>query len=99
MTAAEDTPIAPELFARAGFTPRECDVLYWLTRGKSNAEMALLLRLRGDSVSRHLHSIYDKMGVDHRVAATIRALDLARRLHGESLVTQGGAASFIVPTR
>lgn len=99
MTAAEDTPIAPELFARAGFTPRECDVLYWLTRGKSNAEIALLLRLRGDSVSRHLHSIYDKMGVDHRVAATIRALELARRLHVESVAMQGGAVSFVVPTR
>lgn len=99
MTAAEDTPIAPELFARAGLTPRECDVLYWLTRGKSNAEIASLLRLRGDSVSRHLHSIYDKMGVDNRVAATIRALELARRLHVESLARRGGAASFVVPTR
>jgi len=99
MTAAEDTPITPELFAGAGFTPRESDVLYWLTRGKSNAEISQVMRVRGDSVSRHLHAIYDKMGVENRVSATIRALDLARRLHVDLLATRGGAASFVAITR
>jgi len=99
MTAAEDTQVSPELFAGAGFTPRESDVLYWLTRGKSNEEIAKLLRLRADSVSRHLRTIYDKMGVEHRVAATIRALDLARRLHVRSLAVQGGEVALTVRTR
>jgi DNA-binding CsgD family transcriptional regulator len=99
MTAAEDTPLSPELFAGVGFTPRESDVLYWLTRGKLNEEIARILHLRADSVSRHLQTIYEKMGVEHRVAATIRALDLARKLHARSLALQGGEVSLTVRTR
>ena len=99
MTGAEDTPVSPELFAGAGFTPRESDVLYWLTRGKSNEEIAKILRLRADSVSRHLRTIYDKMGVEHRVAATIRALNLARNLHARSLAGEGGEVTLTVRTR
>lgn len=98
VTASEDTPVTPELFAGAGFTPRESDVLYWLTRGKTNEEIAKLLRMRPDSVSRHLQTVYEKMGVEHRVSATIRALDLARRLHAGSLALRGGRVSLIVPT-
>jgi DNA-binding CsgD family transcriptional regulator len=96
VTAAQDIPVTPEIFARAGFTPRESDVIHWLTQGKSNEEIALLLHIRADSVSRHLQTIYEKMGVDHRVAATLRALELARKFHTESLAMQGGEISLVV---
>ncbi|AKV00260.1 Two-component response regulator [Labilithrix luteola] len=97
VTAAENAPLAPELFAAVGFTPRESDVLYWLTRGKSNDEIAKILRMRADSVSRHLHTIYEKMGVEHRVAATIGAVELARKLRAESLSVRGGGILLTVP--
>ena len=99
VTAAADTPISPELFAQAGFTPRESDVLYWLTQGKSNEEIAKILRLRADSVSRYLQGIYEKMNVEHRVAATVQALALARMLHANTLALQGGDVLLTVPTR
>jgi DNA-binding CsgD family transcriptional regulator len=99
VSASQDLPVSPELFARAGFTPRECDVIFWLTRGKSNDEIAALLHIRADSVSRHLQTIYEKMGVDHRVAATLHALDLAKKYHAESLAMQGGEVSLVVTTR
>ena len=99
VTAAQDTPVSPVLFEKAGFTPRECDVIFWLTRGKSNDEIAKILRLRTDSVSRHLQVIYQKMGVDQRVAAVIHALDLARKIHADTLAMQGGAVSLVAPTR
>lgn len=98
-SAASGLPIAPELFGRAGYTPRECDVLFWLTRGKSNEDMALLIGIRADSVSRHLRAIYEKLGVEHRVAATLRALELARRLHAEALALHGGQVELTVATR
>lgn len=98
-SAARDLPITPELFLRAGYTPRECDVLFWLTRGKSNEDMASLIGIRADSVSRHLRSIYEKLGVEQRVAATLRALDLVRRLHAEMLVLHGGQTTLAVTTR
>ena len=70
----------------------------WLTRGKSNVEIARLLRLRADSVSRHLQAIYEKMGVEHRVAATVRALELACRVHAAELASQGGKVRLAVRT-
>lgn len=99
VTAARDVPVSPQLFEQAGFTPRECDVIFWLTQGKSNEEIAQILRLRADSVSRHLQALYEKMGVEHRVAAALHALDLARELHAATLALQGGAVSLVVPTR
>jgi hypothetical protein len=40
-----------------------------------------------------------QMGVDHRVAATIRALALARKLHAASLAMEGRDVSLVVPVR
>jgi DNA-binding CsgD family transcriptional regulator len=97
-TANADVPLKPEMFAHAGFTPRECDVIFWLVQGKSNDEIARLLRIRSDSVSRNLQSIYVKMGVEHRVAATLHALAMAKQLHAETLAAQGGAVRLGVST-
>ncbi len=96
-TAAVDVPVSPEVFAGAGFAPRECDVIYWLTQGKSNEEIAKILHIRADSVSRNLQAIYIKMGVEHRVAAVIHALSMAKRYYQESL-NRGGAVRLSVRT-
>jgi len=98
-TATNDVPMSPELFVKAGFTSRESDVIYWLTQGKSNDEIARLLRIRADSVSRNLQAIYIKMGVEHRVAATLHALALAKKLHLEALSLLGGGVSLAVTTK
>jgi DNA-binding CsgD family transcriptional regulator len=97
-SAHADVPLSPEAFERAGFAPRECDVIYWLTQGKSNEEIAKILRIRPDSVSRNLQAIYIKMGVEHRVAAVIHALSLAKRCHQESLGSLGGPVRLLVQT-
>lgn len=99
VSAAHDVPVAPEHFEGAGFTPRESDVIYWLTMGKSNEEIGKLLRIRADSVSRHLQAIYEKMGVDHRVAATVHALALARAAQAQALRLNGGAVGLRTATR
>jgi DNA-binding CsgD family transcriptional regulator len=98
-TAASDIPLSPDLYVSSGFTPRECDVIHWLVQGKSNDEIASILRIRPDSVSRNLQSIYTKMGVDHRVAATLHALAIARQVHSTSLATRGGSVHLGVTTR
>lgn len=99
MTAGLETPTSPELFARAGFTSRESDVLFWLTQGKTNEDIAKILSLRPDSVSRYLRTIYEKIGVEHRVAAVIRALDLARTLYAKTLPILHGERLLRVGTR
>ena len=50
-------------------TPRERDVLHWLARGKSNAEIAAILELKPATVGKHLERIYPKLGVENRTAA------------------------------
>ena len=99
VTAAQDTPRSPEVFTEAGFTPRECDVLHWLVLGKSNEEIAEILHLRADSVSRHLQAIYAKLGVENRVSAAIRALDFARVRHAERLAHAGQGVLLRVTPR
>jgi DNA-binding CsgD family transcriptional regulator len=52
-----------------GLTSREREVLLWLTRGKSNAEIAAILGIKAATVSKHLERIYPKLGVESRSAA------------------------------
>lgn len=78
-TASQDLPINAEVFVRAGFTPREADVIFWLTQGKTNPEIAHLMQVRTDTVSAYLRAVFEKMGVENRVAAVVTALDLVRK--------------------
>lgn len=78
--ARGEQPPDPREFGRAGFSPRESEVLAWLTEGKSNAEMATLMGVGVATVKFHLTSIFNKIGTGNRLAATLYALDLAQRL-------------------
>lgn len=70
----------PEDFARSGFTPRECDILYWLVRGHSNSEIGRELQISTESVGASLSNIYEKMNVASRMSAILEALSLLRRI-------------------
>jgi len=50
-------------------TLREREVLCWLARGKSNAEIAMILGISAATVGKHLEHIYPKLGVENRTAA------------------------------
>lgn len=57
-------------------TRREIEVLHWLARGLSNAEIAARLTISPRTVSAHLRSIFAKLDVTTRTAAVRAALDL-----------------------
>ena len=59
-----------------GLTPRESEVLAWVAKGKTNAEVGVILQLSGRTVQKHLEHIYRKLGVETRTTATVRALNL-----------------------
>ncbi len=61
-------------FRRLGLTRRESDVLLWITRGQSNAEIGASLRISPRTVKKHLEHIFDKLGVKTRLAAAVRAV-------------------------
>src|SRR5437879_2812025 len=59
-------------------TLREREVLGWLARGKSNAEIGLILGISSATVSKHLEHIYPKLGVENRTAAASFASEVSR---------------------
>lgn len=76
---AEETEL--ELQARLrhrGLTKRESGVLYWLSRGKRPAEIALILGISRRTVEVHILNSYRKLGVDHRDAALNELREIGR---------------------
>jgi len=58
---------------------RERKVLCWLSRGKSNAEIGLILGISSATVGKHLEHIYPKLGVENRTAAASFASEFSRK--------------------
>ena len=61
-------------------TLREREVLRWLARGKTNAEIGAILGISAATVGKHLEHIYPKLGVENRTAAASFASELTGRL-------------------
>ena len=61
-----------------GLSPREAEVLLWVAQGKSNNEVGTILGNAEKTVKIHLGRIFEKLGVDNRYAATLRALEVLR---------------------
>lgn len=58
-----------------GLTDREVDVLRIVAEGLTNVQVATRLHLSEHTVAAHLRSIFRKIGVASRAAATRYALD------------------------
>ena len=52
-----------------GLTLRETEVLLWLTKGKTNVEIASILGMSKRTVEKHMEHIFTKLGVETRGAA------------------------------
>jgi len=63
-----------ELLARHALTPREVEVLRWVSAGKTDRDAAALLDCSPRTVHKHLQRIYTKLGVETRTAAVMRGL-------------------------
>jgi len=59
----------------AGLTAREVEVLHWVALGLTDAQVAEQLVISPRTVTSHLSSIYNKLGVTSRAAATRFAVD------------------------
>jgi DNA-binding CsgD family transcriptional regulator len=57
-------------------TAREREIVSWVARGKTNAEIAALLWISPLTVRRHLENVFAKLGVRTRTAAVTRFLGL-----------------------
>jgi DNA-binding NarL/FixJ family response regulator len=61
------------LEATFNLTRREAEVLYWLTLGKTNRDISIILELSARTVNKHLEQIFQKMGIDNRTSAAVMA--------------------------
>jgi DNA-binding NarL/FixJ family response regulator len=59
-----------------GLTPREAEVLLWVAQGKGNRDIGLLLEMSEATAKRHLLHIFEKLGVETRTAAALRAIEV-----------------------
>ncbi|VIO77691.1 Response regulator PleD [Bradyrhizobium ivorense] len=78
---AKDTSgdMPAEFSSELGLTTREGEVLSWLSKGKTNRDIAQILGLSPRTVDKHLEQIYSKLGVDNRTAAATIAVRAKQR--------------------
>jgi DNA-binding NarL/FixJ family response regulator len=68
-----------------GLTPRAAETLLWIAQGKTNSDIATILGITESTVKKHVQEIFEKLGVETRSAAAVRAM--------EALNTGGSSAS------
>ncbi len=71
-----DFSSAEPLRAQLALTLREAEVLLWTAQGKSNSDIATILGMAEKTVKQHLGSIFQKLSVEGRAAASLRALEV-----------------------
>jgi DNA-binding CsgD family transcriptional regulator len=71
----EQINISPQALTPLGLTRREAEVWFWVMQGKTNMEAATILNIRPRTVHKHLERIYQKLGVETRMAAAHQALE------------------------
>lgn len=78
LIAAANEQQPEKLREKLAITKRESEVLFWVSFGKTNWEIAQILAMSPRTVNKHLEQVFKKIGVDNRTAAaaiSIRILD------------------------
>ena len=57
-----------------GLTPRETEVLSWITQGKTNYEIGVILSAATSTICKHVERIFLKLSVENRTSAAVVAL-------------------------
>jgi DNA-binding NarL/FixJ family response regulator len=76
----EVIPGEDKLKSKLNITSRESEVLFWLSNGKTNKEIAQILNIGSRTVNKHLEQVFAKLGVENRTTAAGIAI---RTLSGE----------------
>jgi DNA-binding CsgD family transcriptional regulator len=75
LTETSEEPDADSL-QRLGLTKREAEVLFWVSLGKRNSEIAEILGARSRTISKHVEKILCKLCVETRTAAAKMAAEV-----------------------
>jgi DNA-binding CsgD family transcriptional regulator len=69
----EHTKVNQATLREVALTQRETEVLHWVREGKTNKDIATILRASPRTVGKHLERVFAKLGVETRTAAAARA--------------------------
>jgi DNA-binding CsgD family transcriptional regulator len=69
------TSLRAHTTSRRGLTAREIEVLQWLSRGKTNDEIAMILSISEFTVRNHVRQILKKLHAENRTQAVLRGLE------------------------
>ena len=64
------------LVQKLGLTEREAETLLWVAQGKSNADIATILGNSEKTVKKTMGHIFEKLGLESRTAAALRAVEV-----------------------
>jgi DNA-binding response OmpR family regulator/DNA-binding CsgD family transcriptional regulator len=70
---------SPALLAPLGLTPRETEILFWVAQGKMNGEIGIIIGAARTTVKKHVENMLPKLGVETRLAAALKAMELLGR--------------------
>ena len=60
--------------SHSGLTHRQRDCVYWMSRGKSSWEIAVILGISKETVTQHLKMAGERLGVSRRLPLAIKAI-------------------------
>lgn len=66
----------PAPLRQLGLSPRECEVLFWISEGKSYPEIATILAASPRTIHKHAENLFRKLNVDSRSNAMRLALEV-----------------------
>jgi DNA-binding CsgD family transcriptional regulator len=60
-------------------TDRQREIMGWIAEGKTSAETGIILGISPRTVEKHLEAIFQRMGVENRIAAVRSYMEMDER--------------------
>jgi DNA-binding CsgD family transcriptional regulator len=84
-----------EALASLALTPREAEVLFWISQGKSNHDIGIILGAKTGTICKHVEHIFGKLNVENRTAAAVMALEAYRSMAASPASKSGKSRAAI----
>jgi DNA-binding CsgD family transcriptional regulator len=94
-SASEYDQQAEEAFTSLKLTPREAEVLFWISQGKSNHDIGVILGAKTGTICKHVEHIFGKLNVENRTAAAVVAFEACNSGAPASESNSGGPWAVI----
>ena len=81
---ATEHPCRSSMSPDVDLSTRESEVAFWVSEGKTNREIGLILSISGRTVEKHVEHVLTKLGIENRATAAVRVASALARRYPES---------------